>query len=800
MQQIDTALETRWLGRCVFCGKPLSNSDSIEAFAGPICRGKHGHVLGLDALLDPNYDFGRAEELAKTLNLELKLNFFDNDKRLEASNQVLRILSRGASIPEAQTALEILKALGYKAVAALAGASLDVDGYNQASLKKGDLFIHNGRIILKGEYIAKVIEILRKTQGRQWDPISKTNTFPASTEHAKIMLDICSRYYPLCDIEQSVRDLATSTVVVQADTLPVPAPTKSVQIKLDKTGSIKIITPYKKDFVDAIKGQIHWQNRKWDQDLKCWVVNSASIDQAMQIVRSFYNANDIEEDAELKTRLENLEKAAKFASSATVNEDEKIEVNGKPLFPFQCGGVHFLELRGRGLIADQMGLGKTIQVLAALSRNANWFPALVVAPASVKMNWCREIMNWIGHENVSVDVVVGDIAYEIDETGHRCKITGNLNTIKSTDFADIVVINYDILQKHKESLMKMGFNTIIFDESHYLKNYKSKRAKAALELSKNIEHKMLLTGTPIMNRPSELWHQLHILDSNAWPNFFSYARRYCNATKGNYGWDFSGASNLSELNEVLTGNFMVRRLKKDVMKELPSKMSYRVTLDVTQNERVEYDRAVADFKDWAYRSGGHEKLESVLKAETITKMTTLKKLSALAKINSAIEKIEEFVDSEESEQLVVFAHHREVLEKVSNALRAKNIPIATIVGGDSIEHRQKAVESFRDGTSRVIVCSILAAGVGIDGLQVASNMMFLERTWRPGDHDQAEDRIHRIGQEKKCFIQYLDMENSIDEKMANIIDSKKKIAAHAIDGVEIVEDTMIRDVIKWFLD
>ena len=555
-------------------------------------------------------------------------------------------------------------------------------------------------------------------------------------------------------------------------------------------------TPYHAEFINSLK-TLHWTTRKWDKLNKVWLVKKEVIDNVLKILTKFWDEGLIHLPDELKNRIEVLEKAKTAAS--TVETDEEIEMNGKKLYHFQCGGVKFLEIMGKGIIADQMGLGKTAQSLAVLKRNKDWYPALVVAPSSVKMNWAREIMNWLTSSEVSCDVIDGNKAFEINEFGKKNWKSRDISTMDKDSFADITICNYEMLERNIVHLKRMNVNTIIFDESHFLKNNKSKRSKAAYELSRGVKHIVMLTGTPVMNRPIELWFPLHILDDTAWPNMFGFATRYCNAYKNRYGWDFSGSSNLDELHELLIGKYMVRRKKKDVFKDMPDKVVYRSTLDIEDKDRKEYNFAVANFRQWAL-SQGINKARSSLMAEALTRLTTLKRLAAEAKVNEVIDHANEFLTSREDDKLVIFGYHRSVLNRIEGGLKNAGFKVVTITGEDTLDQRQDALETFKnDKGTRVIVCSIMTAGAGIDGLQAAHNMMFVERTWRPSDHQQAEDRIHRIGQTEACFIEYLDMENSIDEYMAKILENKAMIAAQVIDG-KIEQDNFVDEVMDAILN
>ncbi len=234
-------------------------------------------------------------------------------------------------------------------------------------------------------------------------------------------------------------------------------------------------------------------------------------------------------DAELEELLQQAEEMEKG-----------IEVPGlkKQLFPFQKQGVAFIEKRnGRALIADEMGLGKTIQAAAWLQLHPEKRPAIILCPASLKLNWAKEIRETLSTKD-KVQILQGTKPYPI---------TGS-----------IIIINYDILNNWVESLQAIHPQVLIIDEMHYVKNSSAIRTKATKKLAKGIPHIIALTGTPIVNRPVEGFNIFQILDRNLFPNFWAYVHRYCGAHHNGFGWDFSGASNKEELNQILTSTIMIR--------------------------------------------------------------------------------------------------------------------------------------------------------------------------------------------------------------------------------------------------
>jgi len=452
-------------------------------------------------------------------------------------------------------------------------------------------------------------------------------------------------------------------------------------------------------------------------------------------------------------------------SSAT---DAELEVDGLggELKPFQRAGVSYLLARRRTFLADEQGLGKTIEALAALEA-AGAYPAIVVCPASLKLNWLREIGRWLP----------GRTAQALSGTG------------AGSGRADITVVNYDIVAARLDELTAMAPAALVLDESHYCKNAAAKRTQAVQRLSAEVPADGLvfaLTGTPVMNRPAELISQLRILGRLA--DFGSGVK---------FGERFRGPDAHMRLHWHLRARCFVRRLKADVLPQLPPKT--RSIVPVELDNEAEYRLAERDLVAWL-RSQPLElgvldaKVAAALRAERLVRLNALKLLAARGKLHAAMTWIHDFCSS--GERLVVFAHHREiqraVLDRFPRALH--------IVGADSHGARDAALSSFQepDGPeNQLIVCSIEVAGQGLT-LTRASNVLFLELDWTPAKHDQAEDRCHRIGQVDAVNAYYLLAADSVDESISVLLERKRAIIGAVTDGrpedEESVVDALVREL------
>jgi len=515
---------------------------------------------------------------------------------------------------------------------------------------------------------------------------------------------------------------------------------------------------YDADLVEAVKGLT---GRRWDTKRKVWVVPMSSADTAVTLA-AFHDVEISDDTREaLSDHIEGSDRRG-MQSEATDAEFDIPNLGGT-LRPFQRAGVLYATNTRRCFIADQMGLGKTVQALASVLAE-NTFPTLVVCPASLKTNWEREARKWLPGKNVH--------------------IVDSKSGVKN---ADIVIINYDILTKHEDALIALGFQALVFDESHYAKNPTAKRTQALKNIASAIPVEgmvLALTGTPVLNRPVELVSQLEIIDRiDEFGGSWNFRKRYCNANKTRFGWDFSGSANSEELNDLLRRTCYVRRNKSEVLKELPDKARYQVNVDLNGPAMAAYRRAELDALSYFGGSGQDS-------ANTLSNITTLKRLAGEGKIEAACEWIDTFLDSTDR-KLVVFAHHVAVVDEIAN--RYGGLRVA---GKDSAEARQEAVDSFQnDPDARVIVLNMKAGGVGLT-LTAASDVLFVEQGWTPAEHDQAEDRCHRIGQDDNVSAWYLLADGTIDDDIYELIEAKRLIVDSVTDGEEPDSNTVLNDLVK----
>jgi len=442
--------------------------------------------------------------------------------------------------------------------------------------------------------------------------------------------------------------------------------------------------------------------------------------------------------------------------SSKEKSDFKIDGLAFDLFPYQKAGVELIDKRfnGRALLADEMGLGKTVQTIAYAKMYKEERPILIVPPASLKINWKKEFDKWLkGTEKIYV-----------------------MNGQSNVDLpkADIYICNYDILSHRKNQLKKIDFKIMAIDEAHAIKNSKTDRSKAVHELKKGINKRIAITGTPMLNRPKELFSILNFLRPDSYDNFFWFAKKFCDAKKTAYGWDFTGVSNTKLLHQKLLSEMMIRRKKENVLKDLPKKRREIVYFDL--DNKKEYQRAENDFINWLYEISP-EKAKKARYNETLVKINYLRQLVVEGKLKSIYQWIDNAIENDV--KLVLFAHHRKTIKTIEE--KYKDISVR-VIGGDSAKKKNEAVESFQNNDNiKLFLGNIKAAGVGLT-LTAANNVGFIELGWTPGDLRQAEDRSHRIGQNLPVTAWYLLAEKTIDERIYNLIEEKQLVFDKIIDG------------------
>lgn len=528
-----------------------------------------------------------------------------------------------------------------------------------------------------------------------------------------------------------------------------------------------ICTFYEKDIAKAA-------GFRWDPAKKVWFTVKPDI--AAKLATP-------EQLAELQRAMdEAAHKRAELIENSRAG-DSAIDIpcpEGLAYLPYQRAGIAGALLRPNVLLGDDMGLGKTIQAAGIINADPTLRKILIVCPASLRLNWRRELKKWL--------VRPFNIAFGTGQSFHpQC--------------ADITIINYDILSRHHDALRRFSWDCIIADEAHLMKNPKAKRtiallgrqgrkARVGYEEIIGIEpvrarRALFLTGTPIPNRVEEGFALFNYLDPERFKSKWKFTQDY----------DNSGRAGLEKLQQDLRGSIMIRRLKMDVLTELPAKrraiieipsdgiaavereqeawrgqeerlldLRVRVELSKASDNPDDYAEAVADLKQ--------------AMQVAFTEMSRVRHETAVAKIPFVIEHLKDAI--EQGEKCVCFAHHHDVIEGIYEAFGSQAV---MMYGETSFTDRQAAVDRFQqDEGCRLFIGGILAAGVGIT-LTASAHVVFAELDWVPGNVTQAEDRCHRIGQTDAVLVQHLVLEGSLDAHMAEVLVEKQEIIAAALDDV-----------------
>lgn len=431
------------------------------------------------------------------------------------------------------------------------------------------------------------------------------------------------------------------------------------------------------------------------------------------------------------------------------------------LLPFQEDGVQRAEqfIRTGGVfIADEMGLGKTAQAITLIQRRRA-YPALIVCPASLKLNWETELNRW--------------------SPGLTVNIASGRTPRSTTTQPDVTIINYEILEDWLPVLTEL--EAVVLDESHAIKNGSTIRARAAIRLSDRLPTstmRICLSGTPIVNHPTELIPQLRFLQRiEEFGGIHAFKQRY------------AAGDRLTELNGRLRSRCLIRRQKHEVMTELPARSWATILVPGDERTMREYLDAETDIINYIADRDLTAAVNAE-KAEQLIRLHHLRRLATEAKLPAVVDWLESFPTADT--KLVIFAHHRHIVEQF--ATRFANG--CAVHGGHTITERQYNIDRFQhDPGQRIIVCSLRAAGIGIT-LTAASNVLFIEQGWTSAEMDQAIDRCHRIGQDQPVTAWNLLCADTIDERVNALIAAKRSVVNATTDGYITEHDSIIHDLIE----
>lgn len=538
---------------------------------------------------------------------------------------------------------------------------------------------------------------------------------------------------------------------------------------------------YHQQVVDKLKSSV--SIRWWDKQTGAWLIPAtnkckAELDQLTYYVRHF-------EPVQWGTVAQSqTEEDVAFQIPEMPELDGNHGLKIQP-YPYQLQGIaRGLQLK-RFINGDDMGLGKSLESIATINK-ADAFPCLVICPNVVKINWQREWHKFTDKKAMVLTDSVRDSWPFFWQTGMN----------------QVFIVNYESLRKYfvrritkaeKWTLKDVEFHntiklfkSVIIDESHKVKSTATQQTKFCKGIASGKEYIILLTGTPVVNKPKDLVAQLGIMDRmidmGGWKGFML---RYCSGP--------NQASNLKELNYKLWQHCFFRREKSKVLTQLPDKVRQIVSCEITN--RKEYMDAERDLIDYLkrYKEADDEKIQKSLKGEVMVRIGILKDITARGKLKEVIDFVKDF--RENGKKIILFCNLHEIVDRLMIAFPSA----VCVTGRQNMQEKQASVDAFqKNPKTDVIICSIKAASAGIT-LTAASDVAFIELPWTYADCDQAESRAHRIGQKDSVNCYYLLGRRTIDQKLYRIIEEKKHIS-NAVLGAEDNIQTNIVDMMANLFD
>jgi SWI/SNF-related matrix-associated actin-dependent regulator 1 of chromatin subfamily A len=619
------------------------------------------------------------------------------------------------------------------------------------------MYLSQDKVALDFPYDANQVAEIKTIPGAKWDKVQKLWIVPLGS------LDLAREF--------AFKHNFTVSEEIVRFTVPARRIQKSVYLKNDW---IFIRFPYDKVVLKAVK-QIPAVT--WDNKEMAWKAPTTSISEAIAWSKHFdvpVEQSVTELEGKINNRLEELREASR-------STDAQIEIPNfhGTLLPYQKAGVAYASAAKRTFIADEMGLGKSIEAIATLeysSQKEEVYPAVVVCPPSLLLNWKAEWNRWLPDK--------------------RVEVVANRKKFPDRGSYDVVVVGYSNITHWEKELI--GHSSYILDESHYCKTPAAQRTRAAIKMAKSAPKHgivMCLTGTPVTNRPAEYAPQLDIIGKlKEFGGLWGFYRRYCNAYQDSFGqWNISGHSHLDELNDRLRGSCYIRRTKDQVLAELPPVFHSPIVVQGTDESMKEYKKAENDIikyitdraKAIALETGQSPYSAAVIakiKAESnehLVRLSVLRRLAAKAKMLIVEEWVKERIEN--GNKVVIAAHHRDIVDEL-----AKKFGNLRIQGGMDVAEVEAHKKKFQEASleeAPVIVLSIQAAKTG-HTLTAAQDILFVELPWTPADLDQTYSRLHRIGQKGSVTATYMLTAGTIDEEIYKLIEKKRSVVNAAVEGGE----------------
>lgn len=586
------------------------------------------------------------------------------------------------------------------------------------------------------DYNWQYVDIIKKARNRKY--IADKKSWYVHNSEVLIVLEKLQEID--ADCQNAIKYLTEN---IQLTEQPKEQKPCSIQIKAEQKHDKLILSfPYNTEIINSVKSLI---NRKYNPDSKSWIIDLTEVNSLITKLSKLSNV-----DYSALSQFIQIEKP-KQEISITIPEG----LTKKP-FDHQVQAAEFLLGKKKAILADEMGGGKTFSSILAGNNISG--KKLIVCPASLKLNWQKEI-NFIPNQKTEV-----------------------INGKGWIDCPGWTIVNYDILSKHIDQILNANFSVVIFDEVHYCKAINnsgkpgSQRANYFLQIAEQVENVYLLTGTPITNHTKDIFNLLKAVNHPLTKKFFSFGQYYCDGQHNGYGWDFNGSSNSEELHEKIKP-FMLRRLKAEML-DLPEKIRSFIPVSVNLKE---YNNKVQEYMN--------NRKSLTNQGEHLVYLNVMRHILAKEKVSHTIELAKNLL--EQGQQIVIMTNYNFVVEQV---LKEFGDIAVKLTGDCSQEQRQKAVEQFQVGQKKVFVGNLIAAGVGIT-LTASHTMIINDYDWVPANHAQGEDRIHRIGQDEKVNILYVYADKTFDENITKILEKKLVNISQIVDGRE---ENFITEIIDSF--
>ena len=554
--------------------------------------------------------------------------------------------------------------------------------------------------------------------------------------------------------------------------------TKTITVSYKPPDRLAMKWPYKPNYADINAAVKSCGQAKFNGQRKEWSIPASAGVQVAKAIKPHYPelSEAILEIPEIVTA--NSVAAERVLLSSAI-EAEPIWLaglkHGELVRPYQWVAPHMFSAGGhnRLLIADDMGLGKSLQALLCIL-SGQYQRVLIVCPSVVKVNWTNEVEKWT---EMNASIIYG---YK-----------------KEYEVSDITIINYDLLHARVDELLADDYDCIVFDECHTLKNQKAQRTKAAKRLATwpTVKGMIAMSGTPILNRPSEIFTVLNMLKPATFTNYYLFGKKYCGAIHNGYGWNFDGASNIETSDDGVTAplnhllkDIMLRRTMDDprLSDQMPDLLQTIVEVDITRSQYdVVYNTLMDELEH--YRTTGSGSIPPGL---LLNILTDLRHAAGNAKVDVAVKWAVDY-HKQTGKPLVIFTHHIDVVEAIGYWLdhNAADCVAECITGSTPDKVRQAYIADFQEGKIPFLICSTLAMKEGIN-LDAADTTLFVEREWVPAHERQAASRVRRISQESDvCHQVMLSAANTVDTHFDKVVSEKEAGVKAALDGSE--SDKMI---------